>query len=198
MDPTLDQLVADIEKKMRRPECNLLDVPPLDGAPMSPDFWKADYYRALAAYSLIAKPERVLEIGRRYGHSSWALARGAGEVHSCDVNLAWRQWEPPEAACDNVKVIGLDDQMSCTRMPWHEYDAIFVDIAHRGPEEIAIHYALLHADWHGIVFWDDVSEYTDRVQKNPAPGMWGFWNCVRNEKKWTHWHDPVGFAVVRY
>lgn len=119
------------------------------------NFINTDGYQIwLAHYVKIYKPEKSLELGRRYGNSLYAMSYFLpDECHldSLDLNMRGNVVNKP-----NVNVSSYDGDFS--KLDLSIYSFIFVDINGLGDVEYAFYNQLLDQNFVGVVAWDDVGD----------------------------------------
>lgn len=144
----------------------------------------AAYYKGLAGYCKLKSPKRILEIGTCTGASAVCMAKYSSNILTLDVVDANINFAA--LATKNILFQKVTPQ-EVLEFNFSDFDFIFVDIDHTGDTEKLLH-QLFKAQYHGIVFWDD-------VQMNPA--MKSFWDTVDCPKIVTNWHF-TGFGLVEY
>ena len=144
---------------------------------------KTNYYWGLAAYIDLFKIKHALELGTCTGASAVVMNKAGAKVDTWDLKDDWIG-ELPEGISRHLASNPIDVR-SLNLAP---YDMVFVDIDHSGAEEQKWHEKLT-AEFHGIVFYDDV--YLSEA-------MLAFWNGIEQEKVACGWHAHAGFGLVRY
>lgn len=129
-----------------------------------------EYYKFLAFMVRDLKPKRILELGRRFGNSLYALSFFLDEssiLDSYDIVECGNVVSKPNV---NIKV--YNGNVNSIR--YFEYDFIFVDVNGGGSLELQIHTLIHKSGYKGLVAWDDVGSKwcPDTI----------FWNAINTEK----------------
>ena len=134
------------------------------------DFINTDGYQIwLAHYVKLYRPKKVLEMGRRFGNSLYALAYFLDDssiLTSYDITEGGNVVTKP-----NVNILVYNGDY--TSIDMESYNFIFVDINGGGVEELKYHNYLLDKEYKGVVVWDDIDsvwcpkeEFWDKVESN--------------------------------
>ena len=143
------------------------------------------YYKALAAYCKLYKPQNVLEIGTCSGASAAVMKKYCDNILTVDIDLTKviNKIELDKLGI-NFKQIGKSDVFD---LEFEKFDFIFIDVDHNGVTEILLHNKLIKT-YSGIVFYDDI--YLNQNMKL-------FWDSIKQPKLDTNWHVS-GFGIVNY
>ncbi len=149
-----------------------------------------NYYRLLAYISTHFENEIILDIGTNTGASALSFAMNRkNKVITFDIidNFAARFSFgdlPIEFRCCDVRNI---EEELLLKAP-----VIFLDVAHRGPEERTFYIRLCQIGFKGILILDDI-----HLQK--FGDMKGFWNSIKHKKYdlTQHFHQS-GTGIVDF
>lgn len=144
------------------------------------------YYKWLAYYVSNYKPKNILELGRRYGNSTFAISEympSDATLTSYDVVECGNVVNKP-----NVHILTYDGDTSVFN--FSDYDLIFTDINGGGDPEYKIYEQMLEDGYKGVSIWDDVAS------KHCSPPK--FWDKVTSEKvKLVTPDHTSGFGFIK-
>jgi len=111
-----------------------------------------EHHRWLAAYVRSCRPKRILELGRRSGNSTYALAfcmDARAVLDSYDVADCGNVVDRPNV---NIRVYDGD----VTGLDYQHYDFVFVDINTDGKLEEQVLRSMQRDGYRGLSLWDDI------------------------------------------
>lgn len=111
-----------------------------------------EHHRWLAAYVRTFRPKRILELGRRSGNSTYALAYyldPRSTLDSYDIVDCGNVVDRPNV---NLRVYDGD----VTSLDYSAYDFVFVDINTDGELEDQVLRSMLRDGYEGLALWDDI------------------------------------------
>ena len=117
------------------------------------DFLRTElHFKWLAKYIEIYKPKKSLELGRREGNSTYAMAYYLPTgcvLDSYDLNMDGNVVNKP-----NVNILSYSGNY--TKLNLNEYNFIFIDINGGGESEYELYNQANEQGYEGIIAWDDV------------------------------------------
>ena len=142
------------------------------------------YYKWLASYVKECKPKRLLELGRRWGNSLYAMSFFLPDesiLDSYDIDSKGYVINKP-----NVNIYTYDGDY--TKIDYSLYDFIFIDINGSGTIEYEIYNLISKCNFNGVVAWDDVGTVYCPDEN--------FWDKITTEKIKLSLHGPFNFGVT--
>jgi len=129
-----------------------------------------EHHRWLAAYVGAYRPKRILELGRRSGNSTYALAfcmDSRAVLDSYDVVDCGNVLDRPNV---NIRVYDGD----VCGLDYSNYDFVFVDINTDGELEDQVLRSMLRDGYRGLSLWDD-------IHAEHYPGLRRWWQQLPPE-----------------
>lgn len=123
-----------------------------------------EHHRWLAGYVRTLRPKRILELGRRSGNSTFALAYyldPRSVLDSYDIVDCGNVVDRPNV---NIRIYDGD----VTALDYSTYDFVFVDINTDGKLEDQVLQSMLRDGYRGLSLWDD-------IHASHYPGLRRWW-----------------------
>ena len=131
-----------------------------------------EHHQWLAAYVEMCRPMRILELGRRSGNSTYALAFYQDHhavLDSYDIVDCGNVLDRPNV---NIRVYDGD----VTRLDYSTYDFVFVDINTDGELEDLVLRSMQRDRYRGLSLWDD-------IHADHYPGLRRWWRQLETRSE---------------